>query len=74
MTFITVLLLIAITWLLWQIHQDLQESNGRQRNLKTAMARLANQVESLLEARDTPTGKSTSRTTGKRGSKDDATG
>ncbi len=74
MTFITVLLLIAITWLLWQIHQDLQESNDRQRNLKTAMARLANQVESLLEARDTTTGKSTSRATGKRGSKDDATG
>ena len=43
------LLLLAGIWLLWSIHQDLTESNDRQRNLKTAIDKLANRFEQALE-------------------------
>lgn len=47
--FIVTLLLLAIAWLLWQIHQDLVESNDRQRNLKMGVEKVANRLEQLLE-------------------------
>ena len=43
------LLLIAVIWLLWNIHQDLTESNDRQRGLKTTINKLANRFEQYLE-------------------------
>ena len=46
------LLLLAIIWLLWTIHQDLTESNDRQRSLKAALTQLASRVEQLLGTRD----------------------
>ncbi|MEP5763476.1 MAG: helix-hairpin-helix domain-containing protein [Halieaceae bacterium] len=46
------LLLLAIAWLLWTIHQDLTESNDRQRSLKTTMTQLASRLEQLLGTRD----------------------
>lgn len=49
MLFIVTLLLLAIAWLLWQIHQDLIESNDRQRNLKMGVEKVANRLEQLLE-------------------------
>lgn len=45
------LLLLAIIWLLWTIHQDLAESNDRQRSLRTSLTQLANRVEQLLNTR-----------------------
>ncbi len=51
MTFNT-LLLLAIIWLLWTIHQDLTESNDRQRSLKTAITQLASRIEQLLGTGD----------------------
>ena len=42
---LTVLLLLLIAWLLWTLHQDLQESNERQRSLRG----LLNRVVVLLE-------------------------
>ena len=42
------LLLIAVVWLLWTIHQDLAESNDRQRSLRTSLTQLAARVEQLL--------------------------
>lgn len=48
MGFNSLLLLIGI-WLLWNIHQSLIESNDRQRNLKTAIDKLANRFEQALE-------------------------
>ncbi len=49
---LTFLLLIAIIWLLWTIHQDLMESNDRQRSLKTALTKLANRFEQTLDKSD----------------------
>jgi DNA uptake protein ComE-like DNA-binding protein len=46
------LLLLVVIWLLWTIHQDLTESNDRQRSLKTALNQLASRVEQLLGTRD----------------------
>ena len=43
------LLLIVVIWLLWTIHQDLTESNDRQRGLKTMINKLANRFEQSLE-------------------------
>lgn len=48
---LTTLLLIAISWLLWTIHQDLMESNDRQRSLKTELTKLDNRLEQALEAK-----------------------
>ena len=48
----TNLLLILIAWLLWTIHQDLAESNDRQRSLKTSLNQLAARIEQLLGTRD----------------------
>ena len=46
------LLLIAIIWLLWTIHQDLTESNNRQRGLKTAITKLVNRLEQNLDEQE----------------------
>lgn len=43
-----ILLLAAICWLLWTIHQDLMESNDRQRTLKTELTKLDNRLEQAL--------------------------
>jgi competence ComEA-like helix-hairpin-helix protein len=45
------LLLLAVIWLLWTIHQDLSESNDRQRSLRTTLTQLATRVEQLLNTR-----------------------
>jgi DNA uptake protein ComE-like DNA-binding protein len=50
------LLLLVVIWLLWTIHQDLTESNDRQRSLKTALNQLASRVEQLLGTRNALTG------------------
>ena len=42
------LLLLAIIWLLWTIHEDLSESNDRQRSLKTSLNQLASRFDNLL--------------------------
>jgi DNA uptake protein ComE-like DNA-binding protein len=42
------LLLLGIIWLLWTIHEDLSESNDRQRGLKTSLNQLASRLDSLL--------------------------
>ena len=42
---LTIILLLLIAWLLWTIHQDLQESNERQRTMRTAINRLIELVE-----------------------------
>ena len=46
------LLLLGVIWLLWTIHQDLTESNDRQRSLKTTMNQLASRIEQLLGTGD----------------------
>lgn len=46
------LLLLAIIWLLWTIHQDLSESNDRQRSLRTVLNQLAARFEQLLQTSD----------------------
>lgn len=46
------LLLIAIAWLLWTIHQDLTESNDRARSLKTTLNQLVARMEQSLGTRD----------------------
>ncbi len=46
------LLLLVVIWLLWTVHQDLTESNDRQRSLRTALNQLASRVEQLLGTRD----------------------
>jgi DNA uptake protein ComE-like DNA-binding protein len=46
------LLLLVVIWLLWTIHNDLTETNDRQRSLKTALNQLASRVEQLLGTRD----------------------
>jgi hypothetical protein len=38
---ITILLLIAITWILWNIQQNLAETNDRQRNVAESLEKLA---------------------------------
>ncbi len=48
----TSLLLLVVIWLLWTIHQDLSESNERQRGLKTSLTQLISRVEQLLGTRD----------------------
>ena len=48
MGFFTTLLLLAIIWLLWTIHEDLSESNDRQRSLKTSLNQLASRLDQLL--------------------------
>ena len=47
MWFIT-LLLLGIIWLLWTIHEDLSESNDRQRSLKASLNQLAGRFDKLL--------------------------
>jgi hypothetical protein len=47
---LTILLLIAISWLLWTIHQDLIESNDRQRTLKSELSKLGNRLDQAIEA------------------------
>ena len=47
---LTILLLIAISWLLWTIHQDLMESNDRQRTLKSELTKLGNRLDQAIEA------------------------
>ena len=47
---LTILLLIAISWLLWTIHQDLMESNDRQRTLKSELSKLTNRLDQSIEA------------------------
>jgi DNA uptake protein ComE-like DNA-binding protein len=42
------LLLLGIIWLLWTIHEDLSESNDRQRSLKTSLNQLASRLDQLL--------------------------
>jgi len=42
------LLLAGIIWLLWTIHEDLSESNDRQRGLKTSLNQLASRLDQLL--------------------------
>ncbi|MCZ6830895.1 MAG: helix-hairpin-helix domain-containing protein [Gammaproteobacteria bacterium] len=42
------LLLLGIIWLLWTIHEDLSESNDRQRSLKTSLNQLASRLDRLL--------------------------
>jgi DNA uptake protein ComE-like DNA-binding protein len=54
------LLLVVVIWLLWTIHQDLAESNDRQRALKTALNQLASRVEQLLGTRDALAGSAAS--------------
>ena len=54
------LLLLAIIWLLWTIHQDLIESNDRQRSMKTTLNQLASRVEQLLGTRDALAGSAAS--------------
>ncbi len=39
------LLLIAVVWLLWTIHQDLTESNDRARSLKTSISQLLSKLD-----------------------------
>jgi DNA uptake protein ComE-like DNA-binding protein len=47
--FLVILLLAAIVWLLWTMHQDMLEANQRQRNIKMELIRLVERVEKLLE-------------------------
>jgi hypothetical protein len=47
---LTILLLIAISWLLWTIHQDLMESNDRQRTLKSELSKLTNSLDQSIDA------------------------
>ena len=42
------LLLLAVIWLLWTIHQDLTESNDRQRSLRASLTQLNSRLEQLL--------------------------
>ena len=42
------LLLIAVIWLLWTIHQDLTESNDRQRSLRASLTQLNSRLEQVL--------------------------
>ena len=42
------LLLIVVIWLLWTIHQDLTESNDRQRSLRANLTQLNSRLEQLL--------------------------
>ena len=46
--FLIILLLLAIIWLLWTIHEDLAESNDRQRSLKTSLNQLASRLDRML--------------------------
>ncbi|MEH6550232.1 MAG: helix-hairpin-helix domain-containing protein [Pseudomonadales bacterium] len=51
----TNLLLALIAWLLWNIRQDMQESNLRQRGQNTNLTRLINRLEqNLKQNKDTP--------------------
>ena len=52
----TLLLLIAISWLLWTIHQDLMESNDRQRVLKSELTKLGNRLDQAIDANLNDTG------------------
>lgn len=52
--FFVVVLLIAIAWLLWTIHQDLSEANNRQHTLKMELTRLVNRIEQQLDTASTP--------------------
>ena len=56
---LTLLLLIVISWLLWTIHQDLMESNDRQRVLKSELTKLGNRLDQAIDANlnDTPANK-----------------
>lgn len=52
------LLLLAIIWLLWTIHQDLMEGNDRQRGIKALL-------QQLNDAQAVPEPNSAKRTTRK---------
>lgn len=52
----TLLLLIVISWLLWTIHQDLMESNDRQRVLKSELTKLGNRLDQAIDANLDDTG------------------
>ncbi len=47
--FLVVLILAAIVWLLWTLHQDMLEANQRQRNIKMELIRLVERMEKILE-------------------------
>ena len=46
---LTTLLLIAIVWLLWTIHQDLGDLIDRQRGLKTGLERISSRLDRFGE-------------------------
>ena len=46
----TYLLMIAIAWLLWTIHQDLGDLIERQRGLKTGLERICSRLDQLGES------------------------
>jgi DNA uptake protein ComE-like DNA-binding protein len=50
--FLVVLLLAAIVWLLWTLHQDMLEANQRQRNIKMELIRLVERMEKILESHE----------------------
>jgi DNA uptake protein ComE-like DNA-binding protein len=47
--FLVILLLAAIVWLLWTMHQDMLEANQRQRNIKMELIRLVERLEKIIE-------------------------
>jgi DNA uptake protein ComE-like DNA-binding protein len=50
--FLVVLLLAAIVWLLWTLHQDMLEANQRQRNIKMELIRLVERMEKILDSQE----------------------
>lgn len=50
MTMIKLILLVAITWLLWLIREELVQMGERQRNLKAMLERLAERVDRLARS------------------------
>lgn len=47
---IKLILLVAITWLLWLIREELVQMGERQRNLKAMLERLTERVDRLTAA------------------------
>ncbi|MFQ3324273.1 MAG: DNA uptake protein ComE-like DNA-binding protein [Pseudomonadales bacterium] len=56
---ITTLLLIAVVWLLWNIQQNLEEANDRQRNVADNLSKLLTKLD---QAGPTTSTSSTSKT------------
>jgi hypothetical protein len=50
--FLVFLLLAAIVWLLWTLHQDMLEANQRQRNIKMELIRLVERMEKIIDQRE----------------------